>query len=396
MNLLFVNYGEIINNTGSQFTVVANELTRLGHQCCAVVPKLSIDASYAEGMNLPCLSYKEALSDKGALFPDDTKADLIVAITPREIIRSFIEDYFQDQPIEQRSPLFVHLEDNENELTKRFTRRSIEEICNLPHEQIHERIIPPGLSCPICWPEFLSKASGLTYIHPALQKLAPLSIPSHQFSPPIDFDLFNPDKYCAELSELRKKFGISPDEKIISYVGNTHAANMENIRELYSIVHRLNQSGIKTRLLRTGIQNLDFYDSLLFDARQFTIELGFIPRHEVPAVIAVADLILMPTHSDQYDNYRLPSSLPEHLAMGKCVITTEAGLGAELQDGVNAVIMDMEKTDLLLERCLKLLKDSNICRNIGEGAKAFAQKRFHRNTIIQLEQFYQRVLKFQS
>ncbi len=392
MNILFASYGEITNNTGSQFTVVAQELTQLGHQCIATVPKISDDSSYSENMRLPCLSHKEVLSRKGVIFPDNKNADIIVAITPREIIRRFIEDYSQDH----NTPLIIHLEDNEDELTKRFTRRSIEKIRNLPHDQIHERIIPPGLSCPICWPTFLSKADGFTYIHPSLQKLAPESLPAHQFSPPLDFDLFNPDKYHAEANKLRQKLNITTSEKIISYVGNTHAANIKNIKTLYSVIHRLNQSGLKTRLLRTGNQSLDFYDSLPFDPAHFTTDLGFIPRMQIPSVIAAADLIIMPTHPDPYDNYRLPSSLPEHLAMGKCVITSTAGLGAELQDGINAAILDNCNIETLLARCLELFENAKLRRTIGDGARAFAQKRFHADTVQQLEQFYQSVLKSKS
>lgn len=392
MNILFVSYGEITNNTGSQFTVVARELSRMGHHCLAAVPKIANNLSYSDSMQLPCATYKNALSQSTSLFPNKSSADLVVAITPREIIRRFVEDYFQDH----YTPLIVHLEDNEDELTERFTLRPVKEIRNLPHDQIHDRIIPPGLSCPVCWPTFLSKADGFTYIHPALQKLAPESLPSHQFSPPLDFDLFDPDKYHTEADNLRQKFNIATDEKIISYVGNTHAANIENIKTLYSVIHRLNQSGLKTRLLRTGNQSLDFYDSLPFDPSQFTTDLGFIPRTQIPSVIAAADLVIMPTHPDPYDNHRLPSSLPEHLAMGKCVITSTAGLGAELQDGINAAIPGNCNTETLLARCLELFENAKLRRTIGDGARAFAQKRFHADTVHQLEQFYQSVLKSKS
>lgn len=391
MNILFVSYGEITNNTGSQYAVVARELTRMGHSCIVAVPKIADDLSYSDAMQLPCYKYNEVLSQERQLFPNGLNADLVVAITPREIIRRFIDDYFQDL----HPPLIIHLEDNEDELTERFTLRSVKEICSLPHDQIHDKIIPPGLSCPVCWPTFLSSANGYTYIHSSLQKLAPGSIPSQLFTPPIDFELFNAKKYDPELNQLRQKYGIPADEKIVSYTGNTHAANIENIKTLYSIIHGINQSGVKTRLLRTGNQSSDFYDSLPFNARHFTTDLGFIPRHEVPSVIALADLVIMPTHPDHYDNYRLPSSLPEHLAMGKCVITTDAGLGVELQDGIDAVIMDMEQIDPIVARCLELFDNDNQRHHIGDGARAFAKKRFHESTVIQLEQFYQHTVNFQ-
>lgn len=385
MNTLFVSYGEITNNTGSQFSVVARELTKMGHHCIAAIPKIPNELSYSDSMNLPCLSYKELLLAKDHLFPDGRNADLVVAITPREIIRCFLDNYYQNH----NTPLIIHLEDNEDELTERFTLRPIEEIRKLPHDQIHEKIISPGLSCPVCWPEFLQRANGFTYIHPALRKLAPTSLPSYHFTPPIDFDLFNPEEYHGRKNELRKKFAIAPDEKIVSYTGNSHAANVENIRTLYSVVHQLNHFGVKTRLLRTGTQSPCFYDSLPFDARPFTTDLGFIPRMEIPAVIAVADLIIMPTHPDHYDNYRLPSSLPEHLAMGKCVVTTKAGLGSELQDGVNAAVLDNCNVETLLARSMKLFDDDPQRRSIGEGAREFAHNRFHRNTVAHLEKFYQ-------
>ncbi len=387
MNILFVSYGEITNNTGSQFTVVARELSRMGHHCVAAVPKIAADLSYSNAMGLPCRAYKEVLAQKIDLFPKRQKADLLVAITPRQIVHNFLTDYF----CHHNTPLIIHLEDNEDELTERFTLRSIAEIRNLPHDQVHEKIVPPGLSCPLCWPDLLNKANGLTFIHPSLRQLAPTSLPSHHFTPPIDFDLFNVENYRNRQNELRNQFKIAADENIVSYTGNTHDANIENIRSLYSVVHQLNRFGSKTRLLRTGNQGADFHNSLPFDARPFTTDLGFIPRLEVPAVIAVADLIILPTHCDNYDNYRLPSSLPEHLAMGKCVITTKAGLGAELQDGVNAAVLEQCKVETLLARSMELFDDEQQRTSIGENAQKFAQQRFHQNSVVQLEQFYQTI-----
>ncbi len=387
MNILFATYGEITNNTGSQFTVVARELTRRGHHCMAAVPKLSKDSSYADAMSLPCVRHKELLSTNAFPFPNQQKADLIVAITPRQIIRNFLADYLPLHP----TPFIVHLEDNEDELTERFTLRKIADICKLPHDQIHDKIIPTGLSCPLCWPDFLTKANAVTYIHTALRDKAPASKPSCPFTPPVDFSLFDPDKYHSSTTELRNQFNIASDEKIISYTGNTHDANIQNIRTLYTVIHQLNQSGIKTRLLRTGYQHDAFHESLNFDPTTFTTELGFIAREQVPSVIAISDLSLMPTHADNYDNYRLPSSLPEHLAMGKCIITTQAGLGAQLQDGISASLVESSDAKSLLARSLELLNDTTRRKKIENGAKLFAQQRFHPDTVASLEQFYQKI-----
>lgn len=387
MNILFVSYGEITNNTGSQFTVVARDLNRRGHLCIAAVPKLSKNSSYSDAMNLPCVRHKDLLSGNAFPFPNGQKADLIIAITPRQIIQNFLADYLSQYP----TPFIVHLEDNEDELTERFTLRRVEDIRKLPHDQIHEKIIPTGLSCPLCWPEFLAKANAVTYIHLALRGMAPASMPSHPFTPPVDFDLFDPDKYRSSTSKLRQQFNIAADEKVISYTGNTHNANIQNIRTLYTVIQRLNQSGVKTRLLRTGHQQQAFHESLNFDPSPFTTELGFIAREQVPSIVALSDLSIMPTHADNYDNYRLPSSLPEHLAMGKCIITTRAGLGAQLQDGISASLVNSSDAKCLLARSLELLNDTTRRRSIESGAKAFAQQRFHPDTVAPLEQFYQKI-----
>jgi len=45
-------------------------------------------------MGLPCRTCKEVLAQKIDLFPKRQKADLLVAITPRQIVHNFLTDYF--------------------------------------------------------------------------------------------------------------------------------------------------------------------------------------------------------------------------------------------------------------------------------------------------------------
>ena len=61
-----------------------------------------------------------------------------------------------------------------------------------------------------------------------------------------------------------------------------------------------------------------------------TVQVGPVPWLEVPGYLALADAFVQPGSPDDFNRYRLPSKLPEFLAMGRPVILPHCNLGNEL------------------------------------------------------------------
>ena len=60
------------------------------------------------------------------------------------------------------------------------------------------------------------------------------------------------------------------------------------------------------------------------------IELGAVGWREIPGYLALADAFVQPGGPDDFNRYRLPSKLPEFLAMGRPVMLPHCNIGHDL------------------------------------------------------------------
>src|SRR5205823_4875162 len=80
-------------------------------------------------------------------------------------------------------------------------------------------------------------------------------------------------------------------------------------------------------LVRAG---RDYYPFLGTDgqwARKYSVELGYVKHTEIGRVLSLADFLIQPGTADQFNEYRLPSKLPEFFAMGRPVVLPRTNVG---------------------------------------------------------------------
>ncbi len=66
----------------------------------------------------------------------------------------------------------------------------------------------------------------------------------------------------------------------------------------------LNREGKKAVLVRTGQDMCNFLGTEEKWARQYSIELGHIPRSLIPEVLSLAKVLIQPGRPDAFNNYR--------------------------------------------------------------------------------------------
>ncbi|RME68227.1 MAG: hypothetical protein D6781_11465, partial [Verrucomicrobia bacterium] len=326
MNVLFVNYGDFTTNSLNHIGGFANTLCRRGHACAVAVPfrPETVD-SLPSALFIP-VAFAKAL-ERPHLFPDGRGPDIIHAWTPREWVREFVVAY--QAKLEKPARLIVHLEDNEAYLIEAFTGLSIEELLRLPETE-RARRLSGALSHPLRRENLLRLADAVTVIEERLREHVPPDTPTHLLLPGLD------PAFVAPLRPdpaLRGELGIGPDERVITFTGSTSFASEPEIRELYLAVARLNELGHPTRLIRTGYSSPQFRDSLPSAVARHVIDLGIIEKHRLPGLLALADALVQPGRPGPFNDYRLPSKLPEFLASGRPVVTPASNLGLRLRDG---------------------------------------------------------------
>jgi len=368
MNILYVNYGPAGNNTTHHVAGFALAAKLAGHDVAMAIPKGSGEWPLRPGLMMPLVDYPTG-GKWEKVFKNGQAPSLIHAFTPREGVRKFVFSLYR-QGLD--AALILHLEDNEESLMERFTGKTLPELCQ-PEGAAARATLGPGLCCPLRWQPFLALADGISVIYPTLADFVPPDVPWRDLPPILDLDFFTPR---SRDEAGRQALGIHEGTSVLCYSGNDHFANRADVRQLYTIAHSLNQSGLPTKLVRTGRIDPSMTANLPFDPAEFLITLGFVDRAELPAIMSLCDIFVQPGGDDGFNRYRLPAKVPEYLCLGKPIIIGPANIGTELTHGVNAWITPHGTTEEMTDACRQLLADPPLRQSMGESARAFAAQRF--------------------
>jgi glycosyltransferase involved in cell wall biosynthesis len=383
VNILFVNYGDFATNSLNHIGAFANSLSRDGHSCIVAVPRNRESIKILDNpLFIPYL-YEEVLATPNH-FPDSKAASIIHAWTPRENVRLFVEAYQRSHTV----PVILHLEDNETYLLESYYRKTLEQLQN-DKSITYNPAWTKDLCHPALFKPFISLSDGITIITEALQELTPSRIPTLTISPPLDFEHFHP---LDSSSISRLEIGIKDNDKVVVYHGGNTSANREDIRTLYLAIQLLNDRGSSTKLVRTGFNDPDFIKSFGFDLTKHVIDLGYVDHDLLPHYLALSDVFVQPGSDDAFNRFRLPSKVPEFLAMKKPVILPQANIGLKLTDGENAFLLQKGTPEEIADACQRLFDDPSLSRKIAENGATFARENFDtRKNTASLLSFYQEI-----
>lgn len=384
MNILFVNYGDFTTNSLNHLAGFASALADLGHACAIAVPADRETVAAVPAPRFIAVTYAEALA--APPFPDGRPADLLHAWTPREGVRKFV---LAHQRLHPATRVLVHLEDNEEHLIEAFGGQPIATLRDMPQQRFPFPMVD-GLSHPIRHRHLLRLADAVTVINDRLREFVPAGRPVNLLLPGVDFQLYAPRPADPA---LRRELGLRDAERVIAFTGSVTFANAAEIAELYRAVRQLNTDGCPTRLLHTGHPHPHFAAALEFDPATIALELGFIPKERLPALLALADVLVQPGAAGPFNDYRLPSKLPEFLASGRPVVLPAANVGRELTDGTEALLLRDDTAAEIVRACRRVFADPALAARLGAAGAAFARARFdlHANTA-GLAGFYTRIL----
>ena len=382
MNILFVNYGDFTTNSLNHISGFANVLCTCGHACVVAVPAGRETLAVIPGPLFVPASFAEVLANP-RIFPDGRSADVIHAWTPREVVRKFVLAYQRQLSVPAR--VIVHLEDNEEFLLERFTGKSLSELRAAGPAELAALLVD-GMPHPLRHQNLLRVADGVTIIVESLRRFVPAHEPVQVLPPGVDFAQYHPQPADAA---LRRQLGLRDNEKVIVFTGGTTFANEAELRELYVAVQLLNQRGVPTRLVRTGVTTPGFLDSVGFDHRAVVLDLGFVDKALLPRLLALADVLVQPGRAGAFNDYRLPSKLPEFLASGRPVILPDTNIAAQMEDGREALFLHSGAPEEIAALCQRVFADPALGARLGSAGAAFARQHFDlaANTAA-LENFY--------
>jgi glycosyltransferase involved in cell wall biosynthesis len=380
-NILFVLYHDFGANSAVHVHNFANNLTGFGHEVAVVVPGGEDLGSGLGAQQYSVQLFGEIDGNWSRLFKNGRPPEIVHAWTPRENVRLFCERLSTLCSF----TLFIHLEDNEDLILEANLGASFDELARTENLEV-----PPNLSHPRRYRDFLRSAAAVTMIMDRLDEFVPIKLPKLILWPGADYKLFfrRPKD-----EEFLKRLGVPSGNLVLCYTGNVHSANAREVRSLYVATAILNRQNIPATLVRAGKDYCPFLGPDDSWARQVSVDLGYIRHVEVPAILALADYLIQPGFGDAFNDYRLPAKLPEFFAMGRPVLLPNTNVGRFVQHGEHAWVLPRADAHNIVNALQTLHGNPRIAERLAAGALEFSERHFDwKKNTRHLEGFYQRVL----
>jgi len=180
------------------------------------------------------------------------------------------------------------------------------------------------------------------------------------------------------------------DAKLIVLVGNMHSDVKGHpwlIASAPSVIHEFPNARLV--LVGDGEQRaaLEQQVSGMGLARNFLF-LG--SRSDIPDILACCDIAILPSRAEGLSNAVL-----EYMASGLPTIVSRVGGNTELvEDGVTGLIVPPEDSAALSAALLKLLREPNVARQIGQNGREFVVRNFSFERLVrQVDALYTELLQ---
>jgi glycosyltransferase involved in cell wall biosynthesis len=288
-------------------------------------------------------------------------------------------------------PYIVHREDNEMIILADQMGISLDDIEEVRRGQ-RKLEVPGHLTHPAYGSQMLASASGVTALIESLTVDLPAGMPHKVFAPGFDPIFSIPILNAGRV--VRDRYRISSETFLVAYTGNVHDSNVAEVRSLYLAIALANRMGTPVRLLRTGSNCVQLNDHGVEELRKHEINLGFVPRNDLPLIVHAADLLIQPGAVDDWNAQRFPSKLPNFLASGRPVMLPKVNLGTFLQNGVNAIVLEKANAQAITAGILEWLPRKDYLQKIGAEGRTFAEKYLKWSKATDsLDELYRRILE---
>ena len=385
LHVIFVNYRPFEDSSGIHIYFLANEMQRLGIRCTVCVPWNASSVTTFGTALFQTISYPAAFL--GALLGTlHRKHEQVIvhAWTPRENVRYLTRFLSKKLAI----PYLVHLEDNEEEILARHFQMPYEDVARLSGYRFLKF---PLLSNPRHYRKFLGHASGVTCIMETLERFVPAGVPVLSFWPACESDFFSISEEPEY--EIRRRLGIADDETVITYTGNVHQANVEEVGNLYLAVDLLNRQGKRVRLIRSGSDFMSMSEEAAGAGKLYALEMGRKPPAELIQFVRAADILVQPGKPGSFDTFRFPSKLPMYFASGRPVILPQVNIGTHVRNEVDCLHLKDGSPEDIAAKISCLIENKDLARRIGRAGRAFARANFSwETTTLQVVRFYESIL----
>jgi glycosyltransferase involved in cell wall biosynthesis len=182
----------------------------------------------------------------------------------------------------------------------------------------------------------------------------------------VDTKIFSSNK--SDCNRLRSDLHLN-GEKLCVYCGRLDGWAGINIISKLCDMARTRKLKIKFLLAGSGEgENIE---------KENVISLGEVSYDQVPTVLAVADVVLIPFPNNEVSHAASPLKLFEGMSMQKPVIASRvSGIEEVVSDGQNGFLADPDDLEEWVGKLETILDSETLAARVGRNAKRTVEKRF--------------------
>lgn len=215
--------------------------------------------------------------------------------------------------------------------------------------------------------------------------------PTHVLYPGVDHARFAPE---LQGSQLAKELGLQ-GRKVFLYSGAI--ADIHDFTALMEALPSVTRDHPEIVLVQVGRNDIrDVTDRLVDEhgIEDHVVFTGRVPHHRMPEYLALADVFLAPVRADDFNAHRLPSKIPEYMAVGRPMLIADHGFGRELEQGSEVEKVESESPQEIGDAMRRLLDASSRWPEMGERLRKKSQRLFDwGDNTAGLVDFYEQVLR---
>lgn len=193
----------------------------------------------------------------------------------------------------------------------------------------------------------------------------------------VDLDRFSPDlpPHAAD----RRWLGAADDALLVLYLG-AHGIS-QGLSSVIDAAALLDGDGIHVALVGEGADKPAVRAHLdRLGATNVTM-LGGVPRERVPALIAAADVCLVPLRDLPLFNTFIPSKMFEYLGAGTAVLGSVRGETARILEQAGAVVVPPEDAEAMATALRELSLDPERRTRMGRQGRDHVRQHFDRRVL---------------
>ena len=179
-----------------------------------------------------------------------------------------------------------------------------------------------------------------------------------------------------DVGSTRERLGLG-DSPVVMYSSTFWEFERAQHEAAFSALGLISKEVPEARFLLTGKEESSVAQAIdASGVRGRVVRPGFVPREEFPQVMAAADVALHIITRHPFHAASSPMIVPEYMAMGKPVVAPAIGELTELLGGGAGVLVSDGDPGSLAAAAVRLLRDRDLRRGVGEAARRKAWERY--------------------